>query len=236
MFVALRETITEFDIPEEPFADLISAFEQDQTCTRYETFDELRDYCRRSADPVGRLVLYLLREANDENFGFSDSICTGLQLANFWQDVEVDLRKDRIYIPRDEMDDAGVSEEDLRAGLPSDAFRALINDQWLGRFLPFPACFVAELDGRLIGYVQGDISGPHPILDEPPKARIGNLWVEPEHRRKGIARDLVNTYVSAANAAGFPWVEVGTLTKDARAVAFWRALGFGDWRVSLLRS
>ena len=117
-----------------------------------------------------------------------------------------------------------------------DAFRALIMEDWLGRFLPFPACFVAEADGEIVGYVQGDVCRQHPLLVEPPKCRIGNLWVQPEHRRLGVGRALVQTYVTAAKEAGFPWVEVGTLAKDARAVAFWQALGFGDWRVSLLRT
>ena len=92
VFVALGPTIHEFGIPVEPFGDLISAFEQDQSVHEYETFEQLTDYCRRSANPVGRLVLYLCRQATSENFVWSDSICTGLQLANFWQDVARELR------------------------------------------------------------------------------------------------------------------------------------------------
>lgn len=112
--------------------------------------------------------------------------------------------------------------------------RAHINDRWLGVFQPFPCCFVAEADGGLVGYVQGDIGSPPAIIERPPTVRIGNMWVEPEWRRQGIAKRLVETYVGAAREAGFPWVEVGTLAKDARAVAFWRAMGFDDWRVSML--
>ena len=113
--------------------------------------------------------------------------------------------------------------------------RDLINQEWLGVFRPFPAAFVAEEEGVVVGYVQGDIGKPHPILVEPPKAKIGNLWVQPSHRRTGVASALVETYVAAAKAAGFEWIEVGTLGTDQRAVAFWRNAGFADWRLTLMR-
>ncbi|MHC4990034.1 MAG: squalene synthase HpnC [Planctomycetota bacterium] len=101
VFVALRPTIERHDLPMEPFADLIEAFEQDQTVTRYETWEQLLDYCRRSANPVGRLVLMICGEPRtDELFAPSDDICTALQLTNHWQDVARDiLERDRIYIP-----------------------------------------------------------------------------------------------------------------------------------------
>lgn len=107
VFVALRHTVREFDIPQTPFADLLSAFQQDQRLQRYATFVELRDYCRRSADPVGRLVLYLFRAAGEQNWIWSDSICTGLQLANFWQDVARDQAIGRCYLPREDLDRFG---------------------------------------------------------------------------------------------------------------------------------
>ncbi|MFN7768008.1 MAG: squalene synthase HpnC, partial [Planctomycetaceae bacterium] len=107
VFVALSETIREFDIPRQPLVDLISAFEQDQTVREYETYPQLLDYCRRSADPVGRLVLALCRRATAENFIWSDSICTGLQLANFWQDVARDFDIGRIYLPREDRERFG---------------------------------------------------------------------------------------------------------------------------------
>jgi squalene synthase HpnC len=102
VFVALQPTIEQFGIPREPFENLISAFEQDQVVHDYATYEQLRDYCRRSADPVGRLVLYLCERHSVENAAWSDSICTGLQLANFWQDVARDHAIGRIYLPRED--------------------------------------------------------------------------------------------------------------------------------------
>ncbi len=126
VMVALSRTVEVYGIPSKPFEDLISAFEQDQTVTRYENFDQLHDYCRRSADPVGRLVLYLARSANDLNYPFSDSICTGLQLANFWQDVARDYQIGRVYLPRTSMDQFGITDETISQGVSTPEFRELM--------------------------------------------------------------------------------------------------------------
>jgi phytoene synthase len=126
IFLALSETVRRLSIPKELLLDLLSAFRQDVEKSRYQTWAELLDYCRRSADPVGRLVLLVFREANPELPPLSDAICTGLQLANHWQDVAVDLRKDRIYLPRELLDRYGVPEWDLNAGRITDGFRALM--------------------------------------------------------------------------------------------------------------
>jgi squalene synthase HpnC len=126
VFVALRETITEFSIPIGPFEDLISAFEQDQTVREYETFEQLRDYCRRSADPVGRLVLYLCRQFREENLPLSDAICTGLQLTNFWQDVARDADIGRCYLPREDRLRFGYADDDLRGRVTNEAFLDLM--------------------------------------------------------------------------------------------------------------
>jgi squalene synthase HpnC len=126
VFVALRETIAEFGIPRTPFADLISAFEQDQRVTGFATFEELRDYCRRSADPVGRLVLHLCRQATEENFRWSDSVCTGLQLANFWQDVARDADIGRSYLPEEDCRQFGYSTEDQQGRVTNEAFLKLM--------------------------------------------------------------------------------------------------------------
>ena len=99
VFVALAGTAREFDIPKQTFADLLTAFRQDQTVTRYQTFDDLLGYCRYSANPVGHLVLYLCGYRDPERQQLSDSTCTALQLANFWQDVSPDYDKGRIYLP-----------------------------------------------------------------------------------------------------------------------------------------
>lgn len=151
VFVALEKTITAFEIPREPFEDLLSAFEQDQIVTEYDTFAQLRDYCRRSADPVGRLVLYLCREHTSENVAWSDSICTGLQLANFWQDVARDFDIGRVYLPREDRERFGYSDEDLKARVTNAAFLELIRFE-VDRardFLTAGLPLVPNLPGRL---------------------------------------------------------------------------------------
>jgi len=113
VFVAVRETVVAKDIPKQPFADLLKAFRQDQTVKRYPTWDAVLDYCRYSANPVGRLVLYLCGYRDEERQRLSDATCTALQVANFWQDVSRDLEKGRIYIPLDAAAVQGLTEEDI---------------------------------------------------------------------------------------------------------------------------
>ena len=127
VFVALARTIQECSIPKEPFADLLVAFRQDQTVTRYETIDDLLAYCRYSANPVGRLVLYACGESNEENFALSDATCTALQLANFWQDVREDYARGRIYLPKKDMDFYLVTEEYIAEKIVTPEFRALMH-------------------------------------------------------------------------------------------------------------
>jgi squalene synthase HpnC len=115
LFRALDSVIRVHDLPMQPFFDLLDAFSQDVTQSRYADFTELMEYCRRSADPVGRLMLHLYGAARDENLAQSDAICSALQLINFWQDVAVDFRKDRIYLPRDEMARFGITERGIAA-------------------------------------------------------------------------------------------------------------------------
>jgi squalene synthase HpnC len=126
VFVALRPTILACGIPRDPFANLLTAFRQDQTITRYRTFDELLGYCVNSANPVGRLVLYACGYSDAERQQLSDFTCTALQLANFWQDVSVDYGKDRIYLPLEEMERYGVNEVDIAGRRFSPAFRDLM--------------------------------------------------------------------------------------------------------------
>jgi squalene synthase HpnC len=127
VFVALAETIRECAIPKEPFADLLVAFRQDQTVTHYETMEDVLGYCRYSANPVGRLVLYACDEANDENFRLSDLTCSALQLANFWQDVRQDYVRGRIYLPQNDMEFYQVSEAYFANGVVTPEFRALMH-------------------------------------------------------------------------------------------------------------
>ena len=129
VFVALAETIRACGIPKEPFADLLTAFRQDQIVTRYANMDEVLGYCRYSANPVGRLVLYACGEASEEKFKLSDATCSALQLANFWQDVRVDWGKDRVYLPQDDMQRFGVSDATIAAGVATDEFRALLRHE-----------------------------------------------------------------------------------------------------------
>ncbi len=116
LFEALGGIVLAYALPLRPFFDLLDAFSQDVVKSRYADFAQVMEYCRRSADPVGRLMLQLCGAAREDNFPLSDAICSGLQLANFWQDVAVDFRKDRIYLPQDEMAKFGVTEAQIAAG------------------------------------------------------------------------------------------------------------------------
>ena len=129
VMVALAATIQRFQMSPEPFLDLVSAFEQDQRVHDYETFEGLLDYCRRSADPVGRLVLRLFEADTPERIRLSDAICTGLQLANFWQDVARDWDKGRIYLPREDRRRFDYRDTDFAARRCTPAFRELLRFQ-----------------------------------------------------------------------------------------------------------
>jgi len=126
VFIALAETIREFDLPRKPFADLLIAFRRDQMQTRYESLSDLLTYCEKSANPVGRIVLGLGRSLDEENARLSDSICTGLQLANFWQDVRRDFDRGRIYLPQELCRQHGWDESKLAAGRCDEDFRQLL--------------------------------------------------------------------------------------------------------------
>lgn len=157
VFVALGTTFRELELPVQPFDDLLSAFLQDVDKKRYATFDEVLDYCRRSANPVGRIVLMIHGYRSEELFRYSDAICTALQLANFWQDISVDLKKDRIYIPEEDFKQFSYSEADLRMGVVNERFidlmkfevnrtRALFEQ---GRPLPGKLAWPLSLEIRL---------------------------------------------------------------------------------------
>lgn len=122
VFVALAETVRQCAIPKHEFSDLLIAFRQDQTVTRFETFNDVLAYCRYSANPVGHLVLYLCGYRDAERQQLSDFTCTALQLANFWQDVSVDYAKGRIYLPLEDLRRFGVSEDDIALNQNTPAF------------------------------------------------------------------------------------------------------------------
>ena len=128
VFEALGETIRQFEIPTKLLEDLLAAFRQDVIQSRHQTFEDLLTYAKRSANPVGRLVLILFGYKQRELFDLSDSLCTALQLTNFWQDTGMDLKRDRVYIPQEEMAKYGIRERELSVECLSDEFRFLMND------------------------------------------------------------------------------------------------------------
>jgi squalene synthase HpnC len=142
VFVALAETVRLFDIPKHEFSDLLIAFRQDQTVTRFDTFDDVLAYCHYSANPVGHLVLYLCGYRDAERQQLSDYTCTALQLANFWQDVSVDYAKGRVYLPLESLRQFGVSEDDIAQDRNTPAFCAMMQFEverahdWFRRGLP----------------------------------------------------------------------------------------------------
>jgi squalene synthase HpnC len=129
VMVALEETIHRFQIPPEPFLDLLIAFEQDQLVKRYQTFDEVLGYCRYSANPVGRLVLYLCKAHDPTRAELADHVCTGLQLANFWQDVARDLDIGRVYLPTEDLQAFVYSDADLQSRRFNPEFARLMRHQ-----------------------------------------------------------------------------------------------------------
>jgi len=126
LFAALGEAIRVHALPFAPLRDLLSAFDQDIDVTRYDTFATLCDYCRRSANPVGRLLLALYRSDDDDSIRKSDAICTALQLANFWQDVAIDWRKGRIYIPLEDLARFGVAPDEIAVAAPDRRWSQLM--------------------------------------------------------------------------------------------------------------
>jgi squalene synthase HpnC len=151
VFVALAGTVREFDIPKQTFADLLSAFRQDQRITRYESFDDLLGYCRYSANPVGHLVLYLCGYRDRERQQLSDYTCTALQLANFWQDVSADYEKGRIYLPLEDLRKYKVAESDIAGNKNTVAFREMMRfevqraREWFDRGFPLAGKVSREL-------------------------------------------------------------------------------------------
>ena len=129
VFVALADTARRFDLPMQLFLDLLDVFKQDVTVDRYRAFADILDYCRRSANPVGRLVLLLFGHNQEKWFTYSDAICTALQLTNFWQDVAVDWQKGRIYIPQEDFNRFGYSDEQLGRGECNAAFQKMMDFQ-----------------------------------------------------------------------------------------------------------
>ena len=129
LFAELGRVVRQYRLPLQLFHDLLDAFSQDVIKGRYADYAELLDYCRRSANPVGRLLLHVFDAASEENLAHSDAICSSLQLINFWQDVEIDWRKQRVYLPQDELLRFGVSEKQIASGDATGAWPALMRFQ-----------------------------------------------------------------------------------------------------------
>ncbi|HTY10329.1 MAG TPA: squalene synthase HpnC [Bacteroidota bacterium] len=127
-FIELAEAVKEYSIPSSLFIDLMAAFKMDAEGREYPTFADVLAYCSHSANPVGRIVLHIVSHANDETYRFSDSICTALQLTNFWQDLSIDIKRNRLYIPREDLERFGVTPDALRNG-GTDAIAPLLKFQ-----------------------------------------------------------------------------------------------------------
>ena len=185
LFADLARIIREHALPIQLFHDLLDAFSQDVLKNRYADFAEVLDYSRRSANPVGRLLLHLFRKNSPENCDFSDRICSALQLINFWQDVRIDYEtKDRIYLPQDEMRHCGVTEEHLRQHLCDPAFRDLMRfqvDRTRQMMLEGKA-LVQNLEGRFRLEIAITVQGGLRILEKIEHAEYDIFRSRPVHR------------------------------------------------------
>jgi squalene synthase HpnC len=177
VFVALEPTIREFQIPIDPFRNLLIAFRQDQNRKRYETFNDLLGYCENSANPVGRLILYLGRCHDEEHGRLSDLVCTGLQLANFWQDVARDYAIGRVYLPLESCRNAGYTEEMFARREFNPQFRNLLAgeaeraDQMLRAGQPLVAMMPRQLQFDVQLFIDGGLA----ILEATRKVDY-NVW------------------------------------------------------------
>lgn len=185
LFSALSDTLHSHDLPVSLLHDLLSAFRQDVSKTRYADFGELMDYCRRSANPVGRLLLHLNRQHSERNLAFSDAICSALQLINFIQDVAQDYDENaRIYLPADEMQRFGVSAETIRRRDSGPAFRALVEFQVqrAGQLLRAGSPLGTLLPGRFGLEIRAIVLGGARILEK--LRRQDDLYSRPRLNRR----------------------------------------------------
>jgi squalene synthase HpnC len=169
LFHQVQKVIREHDLPVQLFRDLLDAFAQDVTKKRYADYAEVLDYCRRSANPVGRLLLHLFKRTTESNLRQSDAICSALQLVNFWQDVEIDCTKDdRVYLPQDEMARFGVSENHLRQKTVDESWRSLMAFQVerTRRLMLEGAPLGRALPGRIGLEIRATAQGGLRILDK----------------------------------------------------------------------
>lgn len=171
LFIGLAATVAEHRLPLQLFRDLLSAFKQDVTKTRYADFAELMDYCRRSANPIGRLLLHLNRQTTPQNLAWSDAICSALQLINHWQDVAIDWRKNdggRVYLPLEDLARFGLSDRDIANQLHSPAWRKMMAFQCerARSMMRFGAPLGSALVGRMGAELRVIIAGGTAIADK----------------------------------------------------------------------
>jgi squalene synthase HpnC len=188
--------VTDCGIPMQPFLDLIQANRQDQVVSRYQTFEDLVGYCRLSANPVGRIVLYVFGSFSAQRAELSDSICTALQLAEHWQDVAEDLRAGRIYLPAQDMDRFGCTQEDLAQASTPPQVRALIAFE-AGRataLLDVGAPLIGTLRGAARAAVAGYVAGGRAALAAIAAADHDVLRLTPRPRKPYLAAQLVLAY------------------------------------------
>ncbi len=195
----LADTVRECGVPAQPLLDLIQANRQDQQVTRYATLAELQQYCDLSANPVGRVVLYIFGAATGERIALSDRICTALQLAEHWQDVAEDLRdKGRIYLPADEMERFGVTEADLAEPTANLAVRTLMTFEVARarHLLDDGAPLVGTLHGWARLAVAGYVAGGSAALAAIEAQNYDVLKATARPRKRRLAAELVKTYLS----------------------------------------
>jgi phytoene synthase len=185
LFADLSRVVRAYGLPLQLFHDLLDAFAQDVVKNRYADYAEVLDYCRRSANPVGRLLLILFRKDSAENLRHSDCICSALQLINFWQDVGIDYAtKDRVYLPQDEMRRFGVSDEQLRQRTCDPAFQQLMRFQVdrARRLMLEGKALVDNLEGRLRLEIAVTVQGGLRILDKLEHAQYDMFRRRPMHQ------------------------------------------------------
>ena len=207
VFVALAETIRQFDIPKHEFSDLLIAFRQDQTVTRFHTFNDVLGYCHYSANPVGHLVLYLCGYRDAERQQLSDSTCTALQLANFWQDVTVDYDKGRIYLPLEDLGKFGVSQDDIARRQNTAAFCAMMKFEverahnWFRQGLPLVGKVDRELAIDLELFTRGGQEILHAIAKQD-YAVLGNRPAISKPRKLALVARAAVAKIFGSRAGG----------------------------------
>lgn len=172
-FAELATIIREWHLPVQLLRDLLDAFAQDVVKKRYADYPELLDYCRRSANPVGRLLLHLVGQDNEANLHRSDCICSALQLVNFWQDIAIDWQKQRIYLPLGDLERFGIAESDIAGGRWSEAWAALLDFQVerTRRLMGEGAPLVQQLPGRMGWEIRVTVQGGLRILEKIQRVR-----------------------------------------------------------------